>query len=802
MESTAALLTVEEAASPLRSQASNEWSTGKGHLNDRKNAFSRFTLTVLLYGILAIVLACSLAGLLTWYIRRVTSTKIDFGLRIKGGYGDFGDVRYFADPRGVGGVIGPLAFQAAAPMSNQDLITASPNNASPLVHSATTHRTSKKIPSRARRLKLSRVAAASAKAEPCTTAGCRNQSEYLKSQLNFSVNPCHDLYDFVCGKYQGHPDGPYAQAENDLRSATISALAVEDTPLVGQTAWQKAAGLFQACLSLAKSSSDQLQNLKSWMVSLNLDVVNYDAPTLVDPVDMTVRLAIEIGVPAIFDFWFFDDTFHEGKRAMKFKISDFQEAWHKKRDQLKQQSPDKYTEYFANQLQLYPGYAERNSTYLEKMLLAYDEALVTVIGEHVKPSSIFVIRVIEDMGKLTPKHITSDQWGHMVGTYTKGIYRHTAMIHFQKELLLALEELLGASNWGKDGFRAMLAWRLFDSLSDYVQPAKLVGGRDKQEVCYSHVREVMEFAITSRYLRPRVSLDTVKKSEEMFSNAREAFRAALKSSSWLKNTVLEFTHRNLDRMTVRAGSLGHILDESFVNRHYASFPDMAPTGPFFDEWVKARSARSHEKWSDLTRIHFNMSRVSAYYVVGSHAVIIPAGALQPFFFYPDGNTALNYGTLGDSLARQIMNGYDVTGPMNYCYHEYTRWDFNKRLQCIRNSHAKPWLTNRTRKGHDPAEAENVAELVGTAAAFEAFQRLPSARQTEPLPGLNLTTAQLFFVGHCMTTCNMYSLTPKGRFASARARCNVPAMNMAAFSAAFRCGRSERMNPARKCSFWG
>ncbi|KAK8777918.1 hypothetical protein V5799_020741 [Amblyomma americanum] len=214
------------------------------------------------------------------------------------------------------------------------------------------------------------------------------------------------------------------------------------------------------------------------MVSLNLDLLNLNTVPLVDPVDMTVRLAIDIGVAPVFDFWFFDDTFIEGKRAVQFRLSGFQQGWHKKRYELKEESPSKITEYCSDQLRLYPGYDAVKDSKFATLITNYDEA---------------------------PLFLFAEQWAHPVAKYTKGMYRGIDMIHFQKELLNALKELLEDSDWGEHGFRTILAWRLFNALSEYVQPAKLVGGKDKQEVCYYHVHEVMQFAMASHYLRPRES---------------------------------------------------------------------------------------------------------------------------------------------------------------------------------------------------------------------------------------------------------------------------------------------------------
>ncbi|KAK8778066.1 hypothetical protein V5799_020592 [Amblyomma americanum] len=474
---------------------------------------------------------------------------------------------------------------------------------------------------------------------------------------------------------------------------------------------------------------------------------------------MMTRLAIEIGFPVVFEFRFSDDTFLEGKRAMQFRISELEAAWHRKRYPLRRQSAAKVIGYFSTQLRLYPGYYVKQYADLATKLYGYDEILTTALNKHVKSSSEFQTRIIEAMGAITAPHVTPEQWTHLLGTYTKGAYKSLTMIQFQKELLNALKELLAASNWGKDGFRAMLAWRLFDGLTEYVQPAKLMGGKSKQKACYNHVLDVMEFSMTSRYLRSRVTPTALKKAEDMFWSIRDAFDLAIGGSSWLKNTVREFALRHLDILEFHIGSIGNILDESFVNEHYAAFPEMSPSGQFLEQWLKARSARAQEKWSDHTRVHFHMSRASPYYVAGSHALLIPAGALLPIFADAEGNPALHYGAFGNA-------GFSV-----------------KRGQ------------------RNPAELENLGDMVGAALALDAFRSLPGAQQTQTLPDLNLTATQLFFVGHCMTTCKLDSRKAAGRFASARARCIVPAMNMDDFWAVFDCPRGTRMNPDQKCSFW-
>ncbi|XP_077497778.1 membrane metallo-endopeptidase-like 1 [Amblyomma americanum] len=271
----------------------------------------------------------------------------------------------------------------------------------------------------------------------------------------------------------------------------------------------------------------------------------------------------------------------------------------------------------------------------------------------------------------------------------------------------------------------------------------------------------MDFAVTSRYLRPKVTMDAMKKATAMFFIVSHAMSSNLRHSTWLKNPARDVALQKLAKMKALIGSPDQTLNKRFVNEYYASFPDMAPTDRFLDTWLKARSARARHKWVDQTHVFFNMSRATAYYVHEGNIVVAPAGALQPVFFYNDGNPALNYGSLGDA-------GRSV--------HKVSSLD-------------------------DIVDSENIGDLVGAATAYQALRNLPSDHQSQTLPGLNLTAEQLYFVGRCMTLCKRDSRKSSGRYASPRARCNVPAMNMAAFSSAFGCRIAAPMNPYSKCSFW-
>ncbi|XP_077497847.1 neprilysin-1-like [Amblyomma americanum] len=620
--------------------------------------------------------------------------------------------------------------------------------------------------------------------------------------------------------------------------------------------------LLRVLLAVTFGDSSQNDILEPWMTALNLAPTKLTAPVALDPVETMVRLALDLGFPALFDFKLLHRSFIEGKRAMelseqrriiKFTLSIpaskktaaarerqqhrqtstevaalltlariskdllttsyIFEAWLTKRARVLQRGQRRLKSWFRSWFFIFPSF--RNETNATLMYL-YDEKLVTTLRRYVNSATPFITAPIKDMGNYTAPHITSARWIDLLSRYTNGTYNADTKIRFQKQLLQALGELLGAPDWGPRGLRSVMSWLFLDFFLPYTSGQQLVffsSNRPRPLICYDHVSELMEFAITSRILRSRVSSNALRQSADMFSKVRAALRLTLGGSTWLTGAARNVALQKLDKMRAHIGGPGQTLDEAFANQHYVGFPDVARTGRFISEWFKFRQARARQKWADQTNAFFNISETSAYYAYDGNIVIVPAGSVQPVFFYADGSLALNYGSLGDALAHRIMNAFDVTGIQYDDSGQLNQWitgaaqaSYVNRTNCLRQSHTNAGGSSPPGSNlDDRVDSENMGDLVGAATAYQVAvaqvgsTRVAQARQE--LPGLNLTAQQLYFVGRCMTLCKRNNSSPTGRFASARARCNVPAMNMDAFSTAFRCPAGARMNPASKCSFW-
>ena len=57
----------------------------------------------------------------------------------------------------------------------------------------------------------------------------------------------------------------------------------------------------------------------------------------------------------------------------------------------------------------------------------------------------------------------------------------------------------------------------------------------------------------------------------------------------------------------------------------------------------------------------NPHRVNAYYNSSKNEIVFPAGILQPPFFNPDADDAINYGGIGGVIGHEFSHGFDDQG---------------------------------------------------------------------------------------------------------------------------------------------
>jgi putative endopeptidase len=195
--------------------------------------------------------------------------------------------------------------------------------------------------------------------------------------------------------------------------------------------------------------------------------------------------------------------------------------------------------------------------------------------------------------------------------------------------------------------------------------------------------------------------------------------------------------------------------------------------------------------------------VNARYDPQRNQILLPAAILQPPFFDPDADAALNYAGIGAVIAHEMLHGYDDQG---------SRFDVDGRFN--------NWWTQADRRGFDALTAslarhfsgqrgsldasidgrltlgENIADLGGLALAFDALQRSPGAGDEPMLDGFS--QRQRFFLNWAvlwrqnMTEDERRLRLRTDAHAPGQQRANVAAASLPAYALAFDCVADDPM----------
>ncbi|XP_077523437.1 uncharacterized protein LOC144134389 [Amblyomma americanum] len=139
-------------------------------------------------------------------------------------------------------------------------------------------------------------------------SGAEVAARFIKEALNRSYAPCDDFYSFVCSTFSGGKDATKKLAtrtHEDIKRM----LATMHIPPRFQTAVEKAAGLYRACIDLASDPRrSEVDALKMFLSELRLDISSNEEDPNFDILRRLLYLSFVYGVPTF--VWFGAATAH------------------------------------------------------------------------------------------------------------------------------------------------------------------------------------------------------------------------------------------------------------------------------------------------------------------------------------------------------------------------------------------------------------------------------------------------------------------------------------------------------------
>ncbi|HEV8182469.1 MAG TPA: M13 family metallopeptidase [Candidatus Angelobacter sp.] len=207
--------------------------------------------------------------------------------------------------------------------------------------------------------------------------------------------------------------------------------------------------------------------------------------------------------------------------------------------------------------------------------------------------------------------------------------------------------------------------------------------------------------------------------------------------------------------------------------------------------------------------------VNAYYSGNHNEIVFPAGILQPPFFDRTMDDAVNMGGIGLVIGHELTHGFDDQGrkfdPKGNLRDWWTAEDgkeFEQRASCVADEYSSFTAVDDLKLNGRLTLGENTADNGGARIALMALHDLMAQAKQDPDKKVDgYTPDQRFFLGFGRVWCQ--NTTPElsrmlvrvDPHSPGRWRVNGVVRNMPEFQKAFGCKAGQPMAPENACRVW-
>ncbi len=413
---------------------------------------------------------------------------------------------------------------------------------------------------------------------------------------------------------------------------------------------------------------------------------------------------------------------------------------------------------------------------------------------------------VQAFAKQNPKLAVTQMLTSMGGENAKEI------IVGQPKFFTALNGMLGKISL--NDWKTYTQWHLVRSMSPYLSDAfvqenfnfygKALSGAKEMQPRWKRVLRTTDNSIGEAlgqlYVQKTFSPEAKKKAMEMVENLQESFKEHVKDLDWMSDETKKQALQKLDAFAVKIGYPDKWKEYKGLDITRESYA------------ANVMKANQHEFKENINKIGKEVDRtewfmspptVNAYYNPSMNEIVFPAGILQPPFFDPEADDAVNYGGMGAVIGHELTHGfddqgakYDFAGNLKDWWTKEDLEKFNARAAMVDKQYSAYTVLDNLHVNGKLTMGENIADIGGLNIAYTALQKALKKNNPGKIAGFTpeqrffLAWAQIWRVNMRDEAQNQQILTDPhspGRF-----RTNGPVSNMPQFYEAFGCDSGDKM----------
>jgi predicted metalloendopeptidase len=302
---------------------------------------------------------------------------------------------------------------------------------------------------------------------------------------------------------------------------------------------------------------------------------------------------------------------------------------------------------------------------------------------------------------------------------------------------------------------------------------------------------------------------------EMVHAVEQALQEDIDGLSWMSPATRKQAIIKLKGIEDKIGYPSHWRDYSSVKITRDNYlNNVAEASSFeFQRWVaKVGKPVDRSEWT------MTPPTINAYYDPQLNTINFPAGILQPPFFDPAKDDAVNYGGIGVVIGHEIIHGFDDEGRKFDAQGNLRDWwtaedakQYDERGKCISDEYTQdvPQAGPGARQNGKLTQGEDTADNGGIHLALNALNAsLKQQGKTLDDKGPDgFTNGQRFFIANAFSWCSNVRpeiarvLVSSDPHSLPVYRVNNVFSNMPEFQQAFACKAGQRMVRANACRVW-
>ena len=613
---------------------------------------------------------------------------------------------------------------------------------------------------------MKKLLTAMALATMTVTGSAQLRSGINMNDLNTSVRPADDFYEYACGGWMKANPLPAAYS----RFGSFDRLAEDNNKRINGILKELLENSYpqgsveQQLSDLYKLAMDSARREKEGLAPVMGEIKALEAAKNKEQIFKIQLSMMPEGESEFFSAYIGADEKNATENILNINQSGLtlgQKDYYLENDAATKKIREAYKMHIVKMFQLF-GFKKGAAEKKMKNILKVETALAKV-----SKSRTELRDPIANYNKMTLKefeanypHFQLEKQMNAKGIQTRYIQE---MVVGQPAFMAAADKIFAEMSAAE--YRDVMEWGIIGSATGYLNDAvraenfefygKVFSGRQQDHPLWrrstNQVQSMMGEALGRIYVKKYFPASSKERMKTLVENLRIALGERIAAQDWMDDSTKVNALLKLNTFYVKIGYPDRWTDMSNlkIDAKKSYYENIKECRRFWTAW---RINHTAGKPVDRDDWHMTPQTVNAYYNPTTNEICFPAGILQVPFFDPTADDAFNYGAIGVVIGHEMTHGfddqgrrYDKDGNMHDWWTDADGKNFTKRTDKYADFFSKIKVLPDLNANGRLTLGENLADHGGLQVAFTAYK---NATKRNPLPVIDgLTADQRFFLAY-------------------------------------------------------